>query len=155
MKQRNQAFYTNTESYRRLRNKVIRKIRSAKLNYYPNKLHHLKQSNTRQWYSKIKDICGIGCSSDSIPCVSHLSNDEAAQQINAHFSTICQSLNKLYLSLLPSYLPSPSLPPPVLEYEVANKLSFKSKRSTTPVDLLMKIYQEFAYELATPNLLHH
>ncbi len=149
--QRNKAFFNMRGQYRRLRNKVIREIRRAKKTYYPTRIHNLKQANTNQWFSKIKDLCGISKQSSPIPCVSQLQSNEAAIKINTHFSTICQTLPKLNHNRLPAYLPSPSPPPIIQEYEVANKLSkFKSKRSTTPVDLPMKIYKEFAAEFATP-----
>lgn len=75
----------------------------------------------------------------------------AAEIINNHFATICQTLPSLDPTLLPAYQPSPSPPPIVQPFQVANKLlKFKSTRSITPVDLPLKIYKEFAIELATP-----
>ena len=151
MQQRNKAFYTNKRTYKALRNQVIREIRAAKKTYYPSKIHQLKHTNISQWYTKVRDLCGIGKQTSTFPCTADLTNDDAARLINDHFAAISKSLPKLNLTKLPAYLPSPSPPPTVQEYEVANKLlSFKLKRSTTPDDLPIKLYREFAYELATP-----
>ena len=148
---RNQAFYTNTYRYRQLRNQVIREIHAVKKTHYPTKVHHLLQSNTSQWYTRIRDLCGLGKVSRPFHFLTGVSGEEAAQLINTHFSTICQSLPQLDLSLLPVYLPSPSPPPTVEVFQVAGKLlSLKQKRSTTPIDLPLKIYKEFAPELAVP-----
>lgn len=43
----------DTSHYKRVGNRVIREIKAAKLTYYPDKIHYLKQANSRQWYSKI------------------------------------------------------------------------------------------------------
>lgn len=151
MQQRNRAFYIDSSLYRTLRNKVIREIRSAKKSFYPTKIHHLKQASISQWFTKVKDLCGIKKQSSSLSCIADLTCEEAAARINDHFSSICQTLPSLNPTHLPAYLPAPSPPPTVEEYEVCNKLlSFKATRSTTPVDLPVKIYQEFAVELATP-----
>ena len=99
----------------------------------------------------MRELCGIGIQSTSFPCTAGHTNQQAAHLINDHFSAICQSLPSLDPAQLPAYLPSPSPPPIVHEYQVANKLSkFKLKRSTTPIDLPIKLYREFAIELATP-----
>lgn len=149
--QRNKAFYTNKDLYKQLRNRVIREIREAKKTYYPNKVHHLLQSNTSQWYTKIRDLCGLSKKRTSINFLADVSAEEAAERINTHFATICQSLPSLNLSLLPTYLPQSSPPPTVHTFQVAKKLHhLKSKRSTTPIDLPLKIYKEFAPELAVP-----
>ena len=84
-------------------------------------------------------------------CVSPPPSPEAAEVINTHFADICQSLPSLDLTSLPAYLPTPAPLPSVQEYEVANKLlKLKPKRSITPADLPIKLYQEFSIELATP-----
>jgi len=86
-----------------------------------------------------------------LPCTSHLPHKLAAEESNGHFATICQSLSPLDPNLLPAYLPSPSPPPTVHEAEVITKiLKFKLNRSTTPTDLPIKLYYEFAPELAVP-----
>ena len=151
IKQRNRAYYTDPALFRSLRNKVIREIRAAKSSYYPDKLHHLKQQDSSKWYSKIKALCGLQKQPSSLPCTSHLSPDLAAQEINTHFASICQTLPPLNPSLLPAYLPSPTPPPSVHVADVASKLSkLRHNRSITPSDLPIKIYKEFAPELALP-----
>ncbi|XP_076039158.1 uncharacterized protein LOC143024257 [Oratosquilla oratoria] len=152
IKQRNKAYYTDRPLFRSLRNKVIKEISIAKSSYYPNKIEHLKTQNNSQWFSKIKALCGLQNNQAShLPCASHLPPDLAAQEINTHFASICQTLPPLNFSGLPAYLPSPSPPAPVQKADVATKLSkLKYNRSTTPSDLPIKIYKEFAPELALP-----
>ncbi|XP_076039036.1 uncharacterized protein LOC143024139 [Oratosquilla oratoria] len=138
IKQRNKAFYTDRAQFKFLRNKVIREISTAKSSYYSNKLQHLKQQrNNTQWFSKIKALCGL--------------QGLAAQEINSHFASICQTIPPLDPSCLPAYLPSPSSPIQVQVADVATKLGkLKNNRSTTPSDLPIKIYKEFAPELTLP-----
>ena len=130
---------------------MIREIRTAKASFYPNKLHHLKHQDSSKWYSKIKALCGLKKQTSILPCTSHLPPDLAAQEINSHFATIGQTLPPLDLSLLLAYLPSPTPPPSVHITQVANKLNkLRHNRSTTPLDLPIKIYKEFAPELVLP-----
>ena len=151
IRQRDRAYHTCPDQYRRARNKVIREIKAVKANYYPDKIHQLKLSNNRKWFSSIKALCGLEKPSSPLPCLSHLTPNVATEQINDHFATVCQTLPSLKTSSLPAYLPAPSPPPNVQEIEVYKKLlKFKTNRSTTPTDLPIKIYREFAPEFATP-----
>ncbi|XP_050721171.1 uncharacterized protein LOC127001045 [Eriocheir sinensis] len=151
MQQRNSAFFTDPSLFKHLRNKVIREIKAAKLTYYPNKIHKLKQGNISRWYSKIRDLCGLNKTTVSIPGVALLPAPEAAEVINTHFADICQSLPSLDLTSLTAYLPTPAPLPLVQDYEDANALlKLKSRRSTTPTDLPIKLYQGFSTELFTP-----
>ena len=120
--QRDRAFHTDTALYKRARNRVIREIKAAKTSFYPSKIHHLKQANNKQWHYKIKTLCGLNKHTSTLPCTSHLSSDRAAEEINAHFADISQSLPALDTSLLPAYLPSPSPPPTVQEADVVIKM---------------------------------
>ena len=42
----------NRAMYKKVKNTVIREIKTTKATFYPDKIHHLKQANNRQWYSK-------------------------------------------------------------------------------------------------------
>ena len=153
MQQRNRAHHRrNTDLYKQLRNKIIREIRAAKKAHYPTKLRHLKQTNICQWYSKIRTLIGSQKQNfTSFPCVNQLTNDEAAQTINNHFASICQKLPQLDPSCLPAFLPAPSPPDTVHEYEVARSLqNLQAKRSITPIDIPVKLYKEFSVELSLP-----
>ena len=57
--QRIKLFYTDPAEYRRIRNIVIREIKTTKKLFYPDKLHHLKHANSSQWFSKVKSLCGL------------------------------------------------------------------------------------------------
>ncbi|XP_076029114.1 uncharacterized protein LOC143017962 [Oratosquilla oratoria] len=90
IQQRAKAFYTDINLFRQLRNKVIREIKRAKKMYYPNKIKHLQQ-NSSLWFNRVKSLCGMRQASD-IPLLSQFSPDLAAEQINDHFASICQTL---------------------------------------------------------------
>ena len=153
MKQRNNAYKCNDmATYRALRNKVIREIKTAKKSHYPTKVHHLKHSNISNWYKQIKTLTGLSKQTPPIiPCVDKLSNQEAAEEINTHFAAICQRLPPLDTSRLTAYLPSPHPPTQVEEFEVAKCLQhLRTKRSISPIDLPVKLYKEFSPELSKP-----
>ena len=151
MRQRNWAYHSCPVQYRKVRNRVIREIKTAKANYYPDKLHRLKLANNRQWFSKIKALCGLQKQASSFPCTSHLPANLAAEEINGHFSSICQTFPPLHTTSLPAYLPAPSPPPTVQDVDVFKRILKFKPRSTTPTDLPIKIYKEFAAELAIPT----
>ncbi|MPC77662.1 hypothetical protein E2C01_072121 [Portunus trituberculatus] len=147
IRQRNWAFHSCPIQYRKLRNKVIPEIKTAKASYHPNKIHQLKLTNNRQWYDKIRALCGLRKHYPLLTCTSHFPTDAAAYKINSHFATICQTFPSIHSSPLPSFLPTPFPPPTVQVYKRILKLK---PRSTTPTDLPIKIYKEFAPELAAP-----
>ena len=151
LRQRNRVYHTNPALYRGTRNKVIREIKAAKKKYYPEKIHHLKQANSSQWYYKVKSLCGLQKQSAPLAFMSHLPPNLAAEEVNAHFASICQTLPSLDTDSLPAYLPSPHPPHHIQEADVVTRIKkFKANRSTTPSDLPMRLYKEFAIELATP-----
>ena len=105
----------NMDRYKRLRNKVIREIRIAKKNYYPSKLQHLKQANISQWYDKLNELTGRSKKQpSSLPFAPNLLPEEVVEQINTHFSSICQKLPPLDHNNLPAFLPAPT-PPVIIE----------------------------------------
>ena len=57
--QRNWAFHSCPVLYRKVRNRVIREIKTVKARYYPDKIHQLKHANNTQWYNRIKALCGL------------------------------------------------------------------------------------------------
>ena len=152
MEERNRSFHTgNTTLYKSLRNKVIREIKTAKKQYYPTKLHHLKQTNVSQWFNKIKELSGLNNHSHSFPCISHLSNEDAAAEVNNHFASVSQRLPRLDSTSLPAYLPAPHATPVIQEHQIYRKLQeCKQKRSVTPIDIPMTLLKEFSIELSKP-----
>ena len=150
IRQRNWAFHSCPVLYRKVRNRVIREIKAVKARYYPDRIHQLKHANNTQWYTRIKALCGLQKQTSSFPCTSHLPANRAAEEINAHFAAICQTFPSLSPSSLPAYLPAPSPPPTVQVEDVYRKIIKLKPRSTTPTDLPIKIYKEFALELASP-----
>ena len=78
-------------------------------------------------------------------CIAAVTSEIAAEEINGHFTAICQTLPRLSTASLPAYIPSPSTPHAVHEANVVSWVRiFKCKRATTPTDLPIKIYKDFA-----------
>ena len=71
LRRRNRLYYTDPVLYSGVKNRVIREIKSAKKRYYPDKVHHLKQANSSQWFNKVNSLCGLQKLSTSLPCTSH------------------------------------------------------------------------------------
>ena len=136
--QRNRPFYFDLALYKKVRNTVIREIKATKATFYPDKIQHLKQANNRQWYSKIKALCGLDKPSPSLPCTSHFSPSLAAEEINSHFATICQILPSFEPALLPAYLSYPSPSPIAQDADVTKIRKFKLNTSTTPTNFSVK-----------------
>ena len=59
----------DNDRYRRLRNQVIREIRAAKLNYYPNKIEQLKQDKPSKYFGKIKKKAGLQKNTKPLPFI--------------------------------------------------------------------------------------
>lgn len=115
------------------------------------KEHGLKQTNFLQWYSKVKSLFVQNRHSSPSPFVSDLSNQDAAETNNRHFAAMCQTMPSLDLTILVAYLPSPSPPPNVHNFQVTSKLlNLKKERFTIPIDLPAKLCKEFVVELAIP-----
>ena len=110
--QRDFAFKQNgNHNYRYLRNKVQRMIRAAKHNFYQRKIEHLKKSEPGKWHMQIRHL--IGQKKQSVNFLDlDKSPAEIAHYLNVHFPRICSCLPSLDLSLLTSYLPASSSPPP-------------------------------------------
>ncbi|XP_050728151.1 uncharacterized protein LOC127004456 [Eriocheir sinensis] len=146
MQPRSHAHQTgNTNLYKSLRNKVIREIKLAKRNCYPDKLQHLKESDSSKWYGQIKQLCGLNNKSSTLPCLSHLTRQAAADEVSHHFVSICQRLPRLDVTNLPTTAPT------IHEHQVCRKLQqCRTKRSATSIDIPMKLLKEFAPQLSTP-----
>ncbi|XP_063852041.1 uncharacterized protein LOC135095187 isoform X1 [Scylla paramamosain] len=146
MHQRTWSFHSCPDLYGKLRNRVIREIKAAKASYYPDKIHHFKQANNRQWYASSKALCGLQKHTSSLRCTSHLPANLAAQEMNDHFAAICHTYPPLHTTPLPAHLPAPSPSPTVLAIDVFKRILKDTKipryqgylkipRSTTPTDL--------------------
>ncbi|XP_063876996.1 uncharacterized protein LOC135109531 [Scylla paramamosain] len=146
MHQRMWSFHSCPVLYRKLRNRVIREIKAAKSSYYPDKIHHFKKANNRQWYASSKALCDLQKHTSSLPCTSHLPANLAAQEMNDHFAAICHTCPPLHTTPLPDHLPAPSPPPTIQKVDVFKRILKDTKipryqgylkipRSTTPTDL--------------------
>ena len=86
----------------------------------------------------------------SVDCLKGLSNEQAAEQVAEHFSSISQEYSPLDMEKLPAYLPAPEILQ-VEEIDVAERLyKLKCRKSTQPIDLPSTLRKQFPCELAIP-----
>nr|XP_054775487.1 uncharacterized protein LOC129283941 [Lytechinus pictus] len=139
------------DRYHQLRNKVQREISRAKSTYFRNKVEHLKQSEPGKWHRQIRSLTGM----TKKPSFSLGPEDESPRQIaenlNVHFSQVCNVLPPLDLSALPAYLPAPSSPPVIQEHEVYKRLKrLNASKAPHPNDVPTRLFKEFALEISGP-----
>lgn len=66
--------------------KAIREIKLAKRNYYPDKLQHIRESDSSKGCGQIKQLCALNNKSSTLPCPSHRTKPAAAHEANHHFA---------------------------------------------------------------------
>ena len=86
--QRDVAFKQCPVTYKKLRNKIHRMIKSAKTNFYDQKILHLKQSEPGKWHKQIRNLVGLKKRSSSL-IFDNKTNLDVANELNAHFALIC------------------------------------------------------------------
>ena len=113
-----QAKRTNNDhkwaKYRRLRNKVIQKARTAKILYETNTASRLKDSNTnvKTWWKLSKQILNIDNKGDTIPCIeyngnTYETNNDKADALNSYFISQSKLMYRDNVPVLPRSIPSP------------------------------------------------
>ena len=120
-----------------------------------NTVEDLKNSNTSQWYSKIKRMGGMpGNVSGNIEVdeLRGMSNQDQAEVIAQHYASVSNEYKALEDDDIASHLYSTEEEPPAIEayqmYEQIQKMS--SKKATVCDDIPMRVIKEFSVELAEP-----
>jgi hypothetical protein len=73
---RQQAFSTgNITAFKFYSNKVNKMRKRCRINYYACKVNHLKQTKPKEWWKKVKGICGATSPFGIDSLVSHLQID--------------------------------------------------------------------------------
>ena len=104
-------FFKNRKSqkWRKLKNKFKKLKRKAIKSVYANFVSELKESNPAKWYSMAKRLGTDQNNKDprlSVECLKGMGDQEAADQVAQHFSTISNEYEPLDTSKLPAYLPA-------------------------------------------------
>ena len=115
----------------------------------------LKESNPKQWYSKVKRMSSIDKSQKNettIESFSDITDEVQVEMIADSFEKISKQYDPLSADSFPSGIMESSKTFPKLEqfqvYQVI--MSMKTKASTITGDIPMKIIKEFGTELAPP-----
>ena len=134
LKKRQAAFKLGKDKvYNKIRNKVQREIKKAKVNFYANKVRILQQTNPRKWHQQIKSMTGNTKSELRIP-VQGVSDDDhitIANTINDQFVKVSSNIPPLDLGALGAYLPAKEPPPSLYPWDVYAEL----ERSNPPKQL--------------------
>ena len=88
--------------FKKLKKKTIK-------SFYANFVSELKESNPAKWYSMAKRLGTDQNNKDprlSVECLKGMGDQEAADQVAQHFSTISNKYEPLDTSKLPAYLPA-------------------------------------------------
>ena len=150
IKQRARAFHRDPVTYKALRNRVKREIRSSKANFYAHKVQILKKSEPGRWHQQIRNLCGLRKQVFRLPD-SDKTPLEVANELNVHFAGICSGLPPLNVSSLSSYLPAPAPPPVIEQHQVYSRLQkLNTSKAGHPDDCPTRLWKEFAYELSGP-----
>lgn len=125
VKKRQVAFRSGkVEVYNKLRNKVQREIKKAKVNFYANRVRILQQTNPRKWHQQIKSMTGNTKADLRIP-VQGVSDDDhitIANMINDQFVHVSSNIPPLDLGVLEAYLPAMEPPPSLYPWDVYTEL---------------------------------
>ena len=148
-------FYKKRKSpkWKKLKRKFKTLKRRTVKNFYSEFVSELKESNPAKWYTMAKRLGAENQKKDgelSVDCLKGLNNQEAAEEVAKHFSSVSQEYLPMDTTKLPAYLPAKEVLS-VEESEVAERLAkLKCRKSTQPIDIPSKLWKLVPCELATP-----
>ena len=148
-------FYKHRKSqkYTELKAKFKKMKRKAVKSFYSTFVSDLKMTDPSKWYKMAKRIGALdqmGTDDIKVGSLMNLNNKDSCEKIAEHFAKISNEYSPINLSNLPAYLPA--LPAPqVSEYEVYQRIKrIKKSKSTLPIDIPDRLWQECAPNLAGP-----
>ena len=154
-----------SDKYKSLAKEFDTKLKIAAQKYMEKNVTELKETNPGKAYRILKKMGaqpGDCADSNTFTLPEHasqnLTNQEAAEQIAAHFAEISQQYPSLSVDLLPDRvqvkLQEESTPPTITEWETMEKINAAKKpKSGVPGDLPRLITKEFGIELSVPMCL--
>ena len=149
-------FFKNDTLFKFYRNRVNRKRKTCKANYYKTKVDNLKQSNPKHWWREVKRISGM---------VSHSSLQDCIQSENVEhlpLADLANAINNAFLEPMQEFDPfnpnddqTTSMSDQPLDittlWETYNKLKLLStSKAPGPDDVPNFVYKEYAEILACP-----
>lgn len=125
IRKRQVLFQKGDLQWKSVRNKIIRLISKAKVNYYHHRVQNVKSSNPAGWYREIRVMTKGSKPTPSIippPGTDPANTQQVADSINHHFTSIAKDIPVLDMDNLPAYLPAPEPCPSLQEWDVFNQL---------------------------------
>ena len=147
-------FYKNRKSPKWLSLKKKFKVlkKQTVQNFYSDFVTELKASNPSKWYSLAKRLGAEQQASAelSVGCLKGFTDEESAELVAEHFSSISQEYSPLNTAKLPAYLPAEKALRVDIEEVAKHIAELKCRKSTQPIDLPSKLRKLFPWELAYP-----
>ena len=144
---------SDSNKWRKLRNKVKREIELAKVKYNVERVRDLQKTEPRKWHQRIKGMLNSTVSDlhMNIPGIDSNNHKDMAIAINTKFVSVSSHIEPLNISTLPAYLPVDDTPPTLHPWEVYKELkAIKSSKASGPDGIPPKLIKKFAYELSSP-----
>ena len=150
----------NCQEYKNIKKLINKKLKEEGAKFI-KKQCELAKTNNGTWHKKVGRVFARpGDDTELSLCLqSHaelgLSNHESAERINAFFSSISQEYKHLEVHDLPDRVrlkleTEPCAHPIIADFQVYEDLKGAKKTASTPLDIPVKILNEFLPELVAP-----
>ena len=156
-RKRKREFQKHKQSmkWKKINEEFEKKCEVEMKNYYENIVQDLKESNTGQWYSKVKRMAGQEDNRGEIVTVEELigySDDQQAEIIADHYAAISNLYEPVRNEHFSQYLDSTNEKPPNIgPYKVFKTIKkMNQKCATVKGDIPMKLIVTFADEMTLP-----
>ena len=155
-RRRKREFFKNqkSEHWMSLNKLFLERSKAAKAKYYEDMVCDLKESNPRQWHSKLKRMSGQEVQKQEEDKIEHFEGctpQEQAELIANYYAEIATQYDELRSEDFPDYTKHSFSPPTINPWKVYKVIESLNKKATTvPGDVPVKIMVEFSVELATP-----
>ena len=143
-----------SQKYQKLNHSYLQKVAKAKKSYKRNMIDDIKNAKPGEWYSKLKRISRYDQGNSEylqVEEINHLSDLEQAERIASKQAEISNSYRGVQLEDIPippfSAADIPQFSPAEVKEYI---MKLKSKKSTAPGDIPVKIIKEFAQQISIP-----
>ena len=153
---RKREFFKNKKSlkWQKLNSEFLELCKKGKENYFTNIVQDLKESNTSQWFSKVKRMSGnfSDFAEITVDELIPYSDQDQAELIADHYASISQLYEPVSRDHFPEYLDMSKFKAPQVTCSQVEKVikSMNKKAACVQGDVPMKIISEFSFELARP-----
>ena len=146
--------HRRSQKYLDLNGSYLEKLAKAKKSYKRNMIDDIKNSKPGEWYSKLKRISRYDQGKSEllqVEEISHLSDLEQAERIASKQADISNTYKSVQLEdiQIPPFSTEdiPQFRPDEVKEYI---MKLKSKKSTVPGDIPVKIIKEFAHQISFP-----